>query len=327
MNYRTLGKTELQISEVSFGTWAIGGSWGSVDEKTARDGLSRAIDAGVNFFDTADVYGDGRAERLLAQATKGREREIYIATKFCRQGDIHSPETYSERQVRSYCEASLARLQRDAIDLYQVHCPPHAILQQGEVFVVLDKLKQEGKIRHYGVSVESVAEGLTAIEYPGVEALQVIFNLFRQKPAQELFPQTLAKNVGVLVRLPLASGLLTGKFKPSDVFAHDDHRNFNRDGLAFNVGETFAGLPFEKGVNLAEQVRWITNQRQTMARASMRFILDHEAVTCVIPGFKSPAQVDDNLGTLEVPFFTAAEHAKLRAFYETQVHPFIRGSY
>lgn len=327
MLYRTLGKTNLSISEVSFGTWAIGGSWGQVDERTALSGLARAMDAGVNFFDTADVYGDGRAERLLAQATKGREDSVFIATKFCRQGDINDPSTYSLGQVRAYCEASLSRLQRDAIDLYQIHCPPHEIIQQGDVFTVLDQLKQEGKIRNYGVSVETVEEGLSAMNYPGVAALQVIFNLFRQKPVQALFPLALERNVGILVRLPLASGLLTGKFTANAVFEPDDHRHFNQDGQAFNVGETFAGLPFAKGVELAEKLRFIAQGRHTMARASMRWILDHPAVTCVIPGFKTPEQVDDNLGTLDVPSFTKEELATLQQFYETEVHPFIRGVY
>ncbi|MCL6625787.1 aldo/keto reductase [Alicyclobacillus shizuokensis] len=327
MRYRELGNTGLQISEVSFGTWAIGGAWGSVAESDALNGLARAIDAGVNFFDTADVYGDGRAERLLAKATKGREHDIYIATKFCRAGDIHDPATYSEACVRAFCEASLRRLERDTIDLYQVHCPPHDIIRQGAVFEVLDKLQQEGKIRYYGVSVETVAEGQTALQYPGVRALQVIFNIFRQKPATELFPQAAAQGVGILARLPLASGLLTGKFKKTDTFPEDDHRNFNRDGQAFNVGETFAGLPFEKGVELADQLRWIAAGRGTMARAAMRWILDHGEVSCVIPGFKNVAQVEDNLATLDARGFNVEERQRLHQFYERDVAPFIRGAY
>ncbi len=327
MEYRMLGNTGLKVSAVSFGTWAIGGSWGNVDERTALDGLARAIDAGVNFFDTADVYGDGRAERLLAQATRGREDEIHIATKFCRKGDIHDPATYSLGTVRAYCEDSLRRLGREAIDLYQVHCPPRAVIERGEVFHVLDELKREGKIRHYGVSVETVEEGLLAIRHTGVAALQVIFNIFRQKPAKELFPHAGAQGVGILVRLPLASGLLTGKFKPDDTFAKDDHRNFNRDGQAFNVGETFAGLPFAKGVELAEQLRPFAGGRGNMARAAMRWILDDARVSCVIPGFKNAAQVEDNLSALDVPPFRAEEHRQLEDFYESQVKPFIRGPY
>lgn len=317
----------MNVSAVSFGTWAIGGSWGRVNDDDALAGLQVAIDQGVNFFDTADVYGDGRSERLLAQATKGKEDHIHIATKFCRKGDIDSPDNYSEAQVRSYCEASLKRLNREAIDLYQIHCPPHHILKDGSVFEVLDKLKQEGKVKHYGVSVETVDEGLTSIAYPGVEALQVIFNIFRQKLITELFPHTAKKNVGILVRLPLASGLLTGKFKPTDTFEKDDHRNFNRDGQSFNVGETFAGLPFEKGVELANEIRDIADDRGNMARASMRWILDHPEVSCVIPGFRTTAQIEDNLGTLEVPTFTESERERLRTFYDAKVKDQIRGPY
>jgi len=327
MRYRTLGSTGLSISEISFGTWAIGGSWGNVDEQSALDALAKAIDSGVNFFDTADVYGDGRAERLLRLATRGREREIYIATKFCRNADIHDPATYTYDAITSFCEASLKRLDREAIDLYQIHCPPPEVLEQGDVFVALERLKQAGKIRHYGVSVETVAEGLLAIRYPGVETLQVIFNLFRQKPITELFPHTSVRDVGIIVRLPLASGLLTGKFHSTDTFSADDHRNFNRDGQSFNVGETFAGLPFAKGVELAQQLRWIDEDRGNMARASMRWILQHPAVSCVIPGFKNTVQVEDNLATLEAAPFSAEEMERLTAFYESEVKSWIRGPY
>lgn len=317
----------MQVSEISFGTWAIGSAWGRVDEQEALKGLQRAIDSGVNFFDTADVYGDGRSEELLAKATKGLHDTIHIATKFCRQGDIHDPATYSKESVQNYVDASLKRLNRETIDLYQIHCPPHDILKAGDVFQVLDDLKQAGKIQHYGVSVETVEEGLTAIQYPGVEALQVIFNIFRQKPLTELFPHTRAKDVGILARLPLASGLLTGKFEPSHKFPEDDHRNFNRDGAAFNVGETFAGLPFETGVRLANELRFIAEGRGTMARAAMRWILDFDAISCIIPGFKTVAQVEDNLATLDVPPFSPEEHARLRKFYETKVKDHIRGPY
>lgn len=327
MEYRPLGNTGLNVSAVSFGTWAIGGSWGRVNDDDALAGLRSAIDKGVNLFDTADVYGDGRSERLLAEATKGKENDIHIATKFCRKGDINNPDNYSEKTVRKYCEASLQRLNREAIDLYQIHCPPHAILKDGAVFEVLDKLKEEGKVKHYGVSVETVDEGLTSIQYPGVEALQVIFNIFRQKLVTELFPETAKKNVGILVRLPLASGLLTGKFKTSDTFEEDDHRNFNRDGQSFNVGETFAGLPFEKGVELANEIEDIADNRGSMARASMRWILDHPEVSCVIPGFRTTSQIEDNLGTLDVPSFNTSEQARLRTFYEEHVKDHIRGPY
>jgi len=327
MQYRQLGSSELKVSEVSFGTWAIGGSWGQVNDEESLRALSRAMEAGVNFFDTADVYGSGHSEELLAKATKGKEDSIHIATKFCRAGDIHDAATYSEASVRAYCEQSLKKLNRERIDLYQIHCPPIEILRDGSVFGVLDKLKQEGKIREYGVSVETVEEGLLCLEYPGVRALQVIYNIFRQKPGNELFPQAHEKGVGILVRLPLASGLLTGKFSEQAVFEPGDHRNFNRNGESFNVGETFAGLPFEKGVALSRELAWIGEGRGNMTRAALRWLLDNPQITCVIPGFKNVAQVEDNLGVLETPSFTPEEQERLRAFYEQEVHAHIRGAY
>ncbi|ACX68285.1 aldo/keto reductase [Paenibacillus sp. Y412MC10] len=327
MNYRQLGNTELHISEVSFGTWAIGGSWGQTDDQEALKGLDRAIGEGVNFFDTADVYGDGHAEDLLARATKGKEDTVHVATKFCRAGDIHDLQTYSEASIRRYCEGSLKRLQRERIDLYQVHCPPFEVLKDGRVFEVLDKLQAEGKIRHYGVSVETVEEGLFCLGVPGVKSLQVIFNLFRQKPLAQLLPKAKASGVGILVRLPLASGLLTGKFTESTTFSEGDHRNFNANGEQFNVGETFAGLRFEKGVELARELAWIAEGRGDMARASMRWILDCPEVTAVIPGFRNVRQIEDNLGTLDVPSFSMEEKERLALFYQEQVAMHIRGAY
>lgn len=325
MRYRKLGNTGLSVSEVSFGTWAIGGDWGSSRDEDGLKGLQLAMEQGVNFFDTADVYGGGHAEELLAKATRGKHDEVHIATKFCRAGDIHDPETYSARSISQYCEQSLRRLEREAIDLYQVHCPPIEILRDGRVFGALDQLKAEGKIRHYGVSVETIEEGLLCLEYPGVEALQVIFNLFRQQPAQDLFPKAAEQDVGILVRLPLASGLLTGKFKEDSTFQANDHRSFNANGEHFNVGETFAGLPFVTGVELARKLEWIAAGRGNMARASMRWILEHPAVSCVIPGFKNEAQVEDNLATLEAPGYSFTEMERLGIFYQSEVAPHIRG--
>lgn len=329
MKYRALGSSDMQVSEISFGTWAIGGSWGSKDDAESLRALEAAIDAGVNFFDTADVYGDGHSEQLLAQATKGKEDEVYIATKFCRAGDIHDPATYSEASVRAYLEGSLSRLGRERVDLYQIHCPPMSILRDGSVFGVLDKLKQEGKLREYGVSVESVEEGLFCLEQPNVRALQVIFNLFRQKPAETLLGAAQENGVGVLVRLPLASGLLTGKFAAASAakFEDGDHRSFNENGEMFNVGETFAGLGYAKGAELAEQFRWIEVGRDNMARASLRWLLDHEAISCVIPGFKNVRQVHDNLAAIHVQPFSDDEMDRIREFYKDHVHEHIRGSY
>lgn len=327
MEYRRLGSTELNVSAISLGTWAIGADWGTVDDDEAIRAIYRGIDLGVNFFDTADVYGPKRSEELLGRTTADRADEIYIATKFCRLGALHDPANYSEKQVRTYCEGSLRRLRRERIDLYQIHCPPTEILRDGSVFEVLDKLQREGKVRYYGVSVESVEQGLIAMGYPGVRALQVIFNLFRQKLIDELFPVAKEKGVGLLARVPLASGLLTGKFTKESRFAENDHRSYNRDGAAFNVGETFAGLPFDKGVELAERLRWIADGRGSMTRAALRWILHFDAISCVIPGFKTVAQVEENVAALEAPGFSDEELARLSRFYHEEVKAHIRGPY
>ncbi|WP_226037189.1 aldo/keto reductase [Aquibacillus saliphilus] len=327
MRYRSLGKTGMEISELSFGTWAIGGAWGKTNDEEALKGLNRAMEAGVNFFDTADVYGDGHSEELLAKATKGKEDEIYIATKFCRAGDIHDLNTYSEKSITDYCDASLKRLNRDSIDLFQIHCPPLEILKEGSVFKVLDKLKEQGKIRNYGVSVETVEEGLYCLEQPNVSTLQVIFNIFRQKSIEELFPKAKEKGVGILARVPLASGLLTGKFSTNHQFESDDHRQFNRNGEAFNVGETFGGIEFSKGVELSNQLNWIAEGRGNMTRAALKWILEHDAISSVIPGFKTVKQVEDNLEAVNAKDYSKEEMEKLADFYQTEVHSHIRGPY
>ncbi|PEJ58629.1 aldo/keto reductase [Bacillus sp. AFS002410] len=327
MNYRELGNTDLKISEVSFGTWAIGGAWGKTDDNEALKSLQHAIDQGVNFFDTADVYGDGHSEELLAKATKGLEDKIYIGTKFCRKGDIFAPENYTYEAVKSYCEDSLKRLNRDVIDLYQVHCPATEILKDGQVFDVLDRLQSEGKIRHYGVSVETVEEGLICLENPNVKSLQIIFNIFRQKPLADLLPEAYKKGVGILVRLPLASGLLSSKYTVDHIFEEDDHRNFNENGAAFNIGETFAGLGFKKGVELANRINWITEGRSTMASAALRWILDQKEITCVIPGFRNQHQVNENLEAMNIQSFSKAELDQLELFYQKNVSEFIKGAY
>lgn len=327
MNYRELGNTGIKISEISFGTWAIGGAWGKTNDTEALKSLEYAMDQGVNFFDTADVYGDGHSEELLAKATKGKEDKIHIATKFCRQGDIFDPANYSYEKVSAYCEDSLRRLNREAIDLYQIHCPATEILRDGSVFEVLDRLQQEGKIRHYGVSVETVEEGLICLENPNVKSLQIIFNMFRQKPLETLISEAYKKGVGTLVRLPLASGLLTGKFTSDHVFEEDDHRRFNENGEAFNVGETFAGLGFKKGVELADQLKWIAEGRESMASAALRWILDQKEISCIIPGFKNVKQVEDNLLTLQTKPFSEEEKLEIHRFYNEKVKDFIRGPY
>ncbi|OHR67379.1 aldo/keto reductase [Bacillus sp. HMSC76G11] len=327
MNYNQLGNTDMNISQLSFGTWAIGGAWGKIDDQEALRALDHAIGEGVNFFDTADVYGDGHSEELLAKAMKGKESSIHIATKFCRSADICDPETYSMESVRIFCENSLRRLERESIDLYQIHCPPIQILKEGRVFEVLEKLKDEGKIRYYGVSVETIEEGIFCLENTGVSSLQVIFNLLRQKALEKLFPMAMEKNVGILARVPLASGLLAGKFTHETTFEQDDHRNFNRNGDAFNVGETFGGLDFQKGVELSDKLSWIEKERGNRTRAAIKWIMQQEGVTSVIPGFRNVRQAEDNLKALEVKEFSREELVKLKAFYEKEVHKYIRGAY
>ncbi|GGM33440.1 aldo/keto reductase [Paraliobacillus quinghaiensis] len=327
MQYNQLGKTDLKVSELSFGTWAIGGTWGKTDDQESLKALQRAMDAGVNFFDTADVYGGGHSEELLAKATKGKESDIHIASKFCRAGDIYDPETYSEKSVTAYLENTLKRLNRDQLDLYQIHCPPLEILRDGKVFEVLDKLKQQGKIRNFGVSVETVEEGLFCLEKENVSTLQVIFNMLRQKPLEELFPKAKEKQVGIIARVPLASGLLTGKFTSSHQFEEDDHRNFNQNGEAFNVGETFGGLPFEKGVALSNKLSWVTDDHGSMTQAALKWILQQEGISTVIPGFKNTKQVEDNLKAVDVNAFSSDELEKIKKFYQEEVHQHIRGVY
>lgn len=327
MQYHQLGKTDLKVSELSFGTWAIGGSWGNTSDQEALKALDLAIASGVNFFDTADVYGDGHSEELLAKATKGKESEIHIASKFCRAGDIHDPATYSEQSVTTYLENTLRRLNREQLDLYQIHCPPFEILKDGAVFEVLDKLKQQGKIRYYGVSVETVEEGLFCLDQENVSTLQVIFNILRQKPLEKLLPMAVQKQVGIIARVPLASGLLTGKFTANHEFEQDDHRQFNQNGEQFNVGETFGGLPFEKGVYLSEKLNWISEGRGNMTRAALKWITQQEGISTVIPGFKNVRQVEDNLKSVQVADFTSTELEKLNQFYQEEVHRYIRGGY
>ncbi|MBM7539860.1 aldo/keto reductase [Amphibacillus cookii] len=327
MDYNRLGKTGYNISQLSFGTWAIGGSWGKTNDKESLRALERAIEAGVNFFDTADVYGDGHSERLLAKATKGKEKDIYIASKFCRAGDITDPSTYSEQLVTQYLEATLERLERETLDLYQIHCPPFEILKDGQVFEVLDKLKASGKIRHYGVSVETIEEGMYCLENENVSTLQVIFNMLRQKPLTDLLPKAVAKDVGIIARVPLASGLLTGKFNSNHQFEKDDHRHFNKDGQVFNVGETFGGLTFEKGVELSNRLKWITEGRGNMAQAALKWVMQQQGVSTVIPGFKNVAQIEDNLAAIDVPEFSSTELQRIQSFYITEVDQHIRGAY
>jgi len=300
MEYRTLGSTGWQVSAVSFGAWAIGGSWGDVDDSESLQALDRAVDLGVNFFDTADVYGDGRSEQLLAELDRQHD-DIRVATKAGRRLDPHTADGYTPENLTAFVERSLENLDRDALDLVQLHCPPTEVYYRPAVFEALDDLKARGRIRHYGVSVEKVEEGLKAIEYPGVETVQIIFNMFRQRPVRLFFQEARRRNVGVLARVPLASGLLTGKYDADATFPENDHRNFNREGEAFDRGETFAGVDLDRGVRAVEELRKICPEGVTMAQFALRWILMHDAVSCTIPGAKRPEQAEENARAADLP--------------------------
>ena len=295
MNYRKLGKTEYDVSEVGFGAWAIGGSWGEVSESDALAALREAVSQGVNFIDTADVYGDGRSEQLIAQVLQDFQGDrIYVATKAGRRLNPHVTSGYSYANLSKFAERSLNKLNVDKLDLVQLHCPPTDVYRRDTAFEALERLKSEGHIAHYGVSVETVEEAKLALEHSGVASIQIIYNMFRLKPALELFETVRAAGVGVIARVPLASGLLSGKMTSERTFAEDDHRNFNRQGEAFDVGETFSGVPFETGLQAAEELKALVPEGHTLAQLALRWILMHPAVSSVIPGAKNPAQAKDN---------------------------------
>lgn len=330
MKTRMFGRTGRLVGEVGLGTWQLGAGWGDVPEATALATLRAAYDAGTTLLDTADVYGMGRAEtligRFLAEVKEARSR-VYVATKLGRFSPPGWPENFSRAGVRQHTEASLRRLGVDALDLTQLHCVPFAVLKEGAVFEHLRELKREGKIRDFGVSVESMEEADFCLRQEGVAALQIIFNLFRQKPIHTLFAEAMRRKVALLVRLPLASGLLAGKFTRDSTFPANDHRNFNRDGQQFNVGETFAGLPFEKGVELADALKPIVPAGITMSDMALRWCLDFEAVSVIIPGAKNPAQARANAQVSALPPLGAGLHGHLAEFYEREVAAHIRGPY
>jgi aryl-alcohol dehydrogenase-like predicted oxidoreductase len=299
MKYRVLGRTGWKVSEVSFGAWAIGGSWGGVDDNESLKTLHRAVDLGVNFFDTADVYGDGRSEKLIARLKKERKEQIFIATKAGRRLDPHVASGYNRKNLTAFIESSLKNLDKETLDLVQLHCPPTQVYYMPEVFGILDDLTKQGKIRFYGVSVEKVEEAIKAIEYPNVQTVQIIYNIFRQRPDELFFPLAAQKKVGILARVPLASGMLSGKITRQTVFAQDDHRNFNRHGEAFDQGETFAGVDFETGLQAVERLKNILPDDMSMPQFALKWILMNEAVSCVIPGAKRVSQVEDNIQTEE----------------------------
>jgi len=323
MNYRTLGRTGWKISEISFGAWAIGGAWGDVDDRESLAALHAALDGGVNFFDTADVYGDGRSERLFAKLKKERKEKFYIATKAGRRLPQQTPEGYNRKNLTAWVERSLKNLNTDTIDLLQLHCPPTEVYYSPEVFGILDDLVKAGKLQHYGVSVEKVEQALKAIEFPNVQSVQIIFNIFRQRPAELFFAGAQKHKVGILARVPLASGMLSGKISRASKFAKDDHRNFNRHGEAFDRGETFSGVDFETGLRAVQELKALAPKNVPLAQLALRWILEFPAVTCAIPGAKRPAQVTENIAASSLKPLSKPTLKKIAAIYNREIKPLV----
>ncbi len=324
MHYRALGRTGWNVSEISFGAWAIGGSWGQVSDEDSMVALHKAIDCGVNFIDTADVYGGGRSERLIARLKKERKEEIIVATKAGRRLQRQTVEGYSRQNLSAWIEDSLRNLATERLDLVQLHGPPTELYSRPEVFGMLDDLVTAGKIRYYGVSVEKVEQALKAIEFPNVQTVQIIFNCFRQRPADVFFDKVKEKRVGILARVPLASGLLTGKLRADSTFAADDHRNFNRRGEAFDVGETFSGVDYNVGLDAVEEIRKLLPAGVSMSQFALRWILMFDAVSCAIPGGKRAEQVADNCRASDLPPFTPDTMAAVRRIYDEKIRPLVQ---
>ena len=323
MKYRTLGRTGWKVSEISFGAWAIGGAWGQVSDEESMAALNQAIDSGINFIDTADVYGNGHSHSLIAQLKKSRKEEIVVATKLGRRLPKQTVEGYSRENITSWVEDNLRTLDTEALDLLQLHCPPTSAYYHPEIFGVLDDLVHAGKIRFYGVSVERVEEALKAMEYPNLQSVQIIFNCFRQRPSELFFAQAKLKQVGILARVPLASGLLTGKFRADSQFADDDHRNFNRHGQRFDAGETFSGVDYDLALSTVDEIRALVPPETSMSQFALRWILMFDAVTCAIPGGKRPSQVADNAHASDLPPLTPEAMEGIRNIYDTKIRPLV----
>lgn len=322
MNYRRLGKTGMKVSEVSLGTWQVGGGWGGpFDDKTAEAILNKAIDQGINFIDTADVYDDKKSEAAVGRVVRSRSEEIYLATKCGRQVSPHLNEGYTPQVLRKFVEESLKNTGLETLDLIQLHCPPTQVYYRPEIFELFDRLKEEGKIRNLGVSVEKVEEALKAIEYDNVTTVQLIFNMFRHRPRERFFPEAVRRDVGVIVRVPLASGLLTGKFDKSTTFEKGDHRNFNRDGAAFDKGETFSGVDFNQALEAVEELKRALPSENTLVHSALRWVLDHSAVSTVIPGASKEEQLLQNVKASELPPLTAEAHEAINRIYASRIGP------
>ena len=328
MEYRQLGRTDMKVSAISFGAWAIGGTWGPVDDEVSMRALHAAIDAGTNFVDTADVYGDGRSERLVARLRRERKGEtIFVATKAGRRLPKQTPEGYSRENLNAWVDRSLKNLELDAVDLLQLHCPHPDVYDRPELFGFLDDMVKAGKIRYYGTSVESVDEALRGILYPGVQSVQIIFNMLRLKPAEAFFGAAKQRGVGILARVPLASGLLSGKLTKQSTFARDDHRSFNREGKAFDKGETFSGVPYDVGLEVVERLRPLVPAGATLAQLALRFTLMFDAVTCAIPGAKTPEQARANAAAADLAPLPPEAMQAVRQVYDDRVRPLVHASW
>jgi aryl-alcohol dehydrogenase-like predicted oxidoreductase len=320
MRQRRLGKTGRQVSEVGFGAWAIGGSWGETDDAESLAALHVAVDAGITFFDTADVYGDGRSERLLAELMRERDEPLVIATKFGRRV-AQEVENYSESNLRAWLERSRENLEVETVDLVQLHCPPWDAYYTPALFEACDRLVADGLVRGYGVSVEKVEQALKAIEYSGVATVQIIFNVFRQRPAELFFAEAQRRDVGVIVRVPLASGLLSGKFGRETAFAADDHRAFNRHGEEFDAGETFSGVDYELGLEVVDELRELVPEGATLAQLALRWILSFDAVSTVIPGAKTPEQARQNAAAAALADLPEPTMRRIEELYRDRIAP------
>lgn len=324
MKQRIFGRTGRSVSEVGFGAWAIGGTWGEVSHEDAKGALHAALDAGISFIDTADVYGDGRSEKIIAEVLneRGGERP-FVATKAGRRLSPHVAEGYNAENLTAFVDRSLENLQTDTLDLVQLHCPPTEVYYQPEVFAALDEMQTAGKIRAYGVSVEKIEEALKAMEFPNVTSVQIIYNLFRQRPAELFFQEARRRNVAVIARVPLASGLLTGKMSASTAFSADDHRAFNRNGEAFDKGETFSGVPYDVALDAVEDVRQYVNGDATMAAFALRWILMADAISVVIPGAKNREQAQANARASDLPALSDETMAAIKAIYQQKIAPWV----
>jgi aryl-alcohol dehydrogenase-like predicted oxidoreductase len=319
MKYRTFGRTGWQVSEISFGAWAIGSEWGEVEWDDAIAALHTALDEGINLFDTADVYGDGRSEKLLAQLKNERSEDFHIITKAGRRLNPHTADGYNYENLNRFVDRSLKNLETETLDLVQLHCPPTEVYYRPEVFGILDDMVEAGKIRYYGVSVEKVEEGLKAIEYPGVQSVQIIFNIFRQRPSELFFPEAQRRQVGILARVPLSSGMLTGKFDRQSQFGSDDHRQYNRHGEAFDVGETFSGVDYDLSLQAVEELQRLVPEGISMAQFALRWILMFEAVSCAIPGAKNPRQAAENAETADLQPLSEDTMSAVQEIYDSMI--------